>query len=299
MLRSFIWSGCLVPMLAAALLMNPVTGSLAGAVSLKEVQDRGALRHLGVPYANFITGSDDGFEVELMKAFADFLQVRYQFVQTTWQQALEDVSGKRVRMNGTEVDILGDVPVKGDILASGVTVFAWRKQIVDFGTPTFPTQVWVMTKAESGLRPIVPGQSVQEDIQRTIEQLHGKSVLGVSSTCLDPAIYGLDQQPTTVKYFQGSLNELAPAVIYEAAEATLLDVPDAIMALRKWPGKIKVLGPISPPQVMAPAFAKDSDQLRKAFDSFLRKLKEDGGYKPMISKYYPSIFQYFPEFFSP
>lgn len=299
MLRSFIWSGCLVPMLAAALLMNPVTGSLAGAVSLEEVQDRGVLRHLGVPYANFITGSDDGFEVELMKAFADFLQVRYQFVQTTWQKALEDVSGKRVRVDGTEVDILGDVPVKGDILASGVTVFAWRKQIVDFGTPTFPTQVWVMTRAESGLRPIVPGQSVQEDIQRTLEQLHGKSVLGVSSTCLDPAIYGLDQQPTAVKYFQGSLNELAPAVIYEAAEATLLDVPDAIMALRKWPGKVKVLGPISLPQVMAPAFAKDSDQLRKAFDSFLRKLKEDNGYTPMISKYYPSIFQYFPEFFSP
>ena len=29
------------------------------------------------------------------------------------------------------------------------------------------------------------------------------------------------------------------------AETTILDVPDALIALEKWPGKIKIIGPIS------------------------------------------------------
>lgn len=295
--RPLKWSGCLWQFIVAVMLVGPLVATTGEAASLKDVQDRGVLLHLGVPYANFITGSDDGLEVELMQAFADFLQVRYQFVQTTWQKALEDVSGKKVKVRGSDVEILGAVPVRGDVLASGVTVFSWRQDIVDFGTPTFPTQVWVMARAESDLRPIIPGRSIQEDIEETLVQLRNRTVLGVANTCLDPAIYGLDDRPADVRYFQGSLNELAPAVMYEAADATLLDVPDAIVALRKWPGKIKVLGPVSRPQVMAPAFAKDSDQLRKAFDRFLQALKSQGRYEPLIRKYYPSIFQYFPEFF--
>jgi ABC-type amino acid transport substrate-binding protein len=271
----------------------------ADAVSVKAIQERGVLRHLGVLYSNFITGSDDGFEIELMQGFAEFLGVRYQFVKTTWQTALEDVSGKRIRVDGNEVEMIGSSPVKGDVLASGVTVFDWRKKIVEFGEPTLPTQVWVLTRAESTLHPIQPGATVQEDIDLTKSQLQGRTVLGVANTCLDPSLYGLDDGAATVRYFEGSLNELAPAVIYEEADATLLDVPDALVALKKWPGKIKVLGPISHPQVMAPAFARDSDGPRKAFGRYLREIKDNGTYRSLINKYFPSMFQYFPEFFAP
>ena len=36
---------------------------------LAEIKKRGVLRHLGVPYANFVTGSGDGLDVEMMKLF--------------------------------------------------------------------------------------------------------------------------------------------------------------------------------------------------------------------------------------
>ena len=76
--------------------------------------------------------------------------------------------------------------------------------------------------------------------------------------------------------FAGSLNDLAPAVIQGEAELTLLDVPDALVALEKFPGKIKVIGPITEQQYMGCAFAKTSPELQKAFNRFLEKVKGMG-----------------------
>jgi ABC-type amino acid transport substrate-binding protein len=58
---------------------------------LKEVKERGVLRHLGVVYANFVTGSGDGLDVEMMKLFAERLGVGYEFVETSWSGAILDM----------------------------------------------------------------------------------------------------------------------------------------------------------------------------------------------------------------
>jgi ABC-type amino acid transport substrate-binding protein len=79
---------------------------------------------------------------------------------------------------------------------------------------------------------------------------------------------------------------------------TLLDVPDALMALEKWPGDVKVIGPISDTQVMGVGFRKSSPELRQAFNAFLRRLQRDGTYAALVRKYYPSAFRYFPDFFA-
>ena len=52
---------------------------LASGADLSEVKERGVLRHLGIPYANFVTGSGDGLDVEMVKGFAGHLGVRYAF----------------------------------------------------------------------------------------------------------------------------------------------------------------------------------------------------------------------------
>jgi hypothetical protein len=46
-----------------------------------------------------------------------------------------------------------------------------------------------------------------------------------------------------------------PALIAGESESTLLDVPDAPIALQKWTGQVKIIGPISEVQMMACAFA--------------------------------------------
>jgi ABC-type amino acid transport substrate-binding protein len=95
-----------------------------------------------------------------------------------------------------------------------------------------------------------------------------------------------------------NLNEMAPALLNGEAEFTLLDVPDVLLDLQKWAGRIKVIGPISGEQDMAAAFRKTSPALRDAFDDYLRKARADGSYDRLVRKYYPGIYRYFPEWFA-
>lgn len=273
---------------------------LAGAVwgaDLSEIRKSGVLRHLGVPYANFVTGSGDGMDVELARLFADSLGVKYAYVKTSWGAVIQDLAGKRVKARGDEIEILGDAPVKGDLIANGFTVLSWRQKIVNYSTPTFPTQVWLMARADSPMKPIAPSGNIERDIASVKAQLKDASVFGVVNTCLDPALYQIAEAGAVIKLFRGNLNEIAPAVINGDADAALLDVPDVLIALEKWPGKVKVIGPVSPMQDMAFAFAKDSPELLKAFNRFLKKCKKDGTYLRLVKKYYPAVFRYYPDFF--
>jgi ABC-type amino acid transport substrate-binding protein len=271
-------------------------GSASGA-DLSEIKQRGVLRHLGVPYANFVTGSGDGMDVELVKRFAEHLGVKYEYVKCGWENVIGDLTGKKVKPEGSDVTILGEVPVKGDLIANGLTKIPWRQKVVDYSTPTFPTQVWLIARADSTIKPIKPIGDIDRDIVQVKTLLKNRCVLGKAKTCLDPSLYRLKETGAKVKLFSGNLNELAPAVIKGEAEATILDVPDALIALEKWPGQLKVIGPISSHQVMGVAFAKTSSGLREAFNRFFEKCKADGTFQHLVKKYYPGVFMYYPAFF--
>ncbi len=112
----------------------------------------------------------------------------------------------------------------------------------------------------------------------------------MEATCLDPALYGLKNKGLDLRYYTRStnLNEMVPAILNDDAQMTLLDVPDALIALEKWPGQIKVIGPVSEDQQMGVGFRKDSPELRKSFNSFFQTLKQDGTYVRLLKKYHPT-----------
>lgn len=270
---------------------------MADAQDLPDIKAKGMLRHLGVPYANFVSGAGDGLDVELMQMFARHIGVRYQYVKTDWLTLITDLTGIEYKLIQNEVKILGRATVKGDVIANGLTQLDWRRQLIEFSTPTFPTQVWLVARADSPMQPINPSDDVQRDIAQVKQLLDRRAVLGVAGTCTDPNLYDLDAVGATSRLFQGTLNELAPAIINGAADATILDVPDALVALEKWPGRIKVIGPVSPVQQMCLGFAKSAPLLRAAFNNFFEMCKADGIYRQLVKKYYPSAFLYFPKFF--
>lgn len=271
--------------------------SHAAAVDLQDIKARGVLRHLGIPYAHFVSGDGDGMDVELMRNFAGYLGVRYQYVETDWDTVIADLTGNKVKAVGDSVEILGESPMRGDLVANGFTILPWRKKVVDFSRPTFPSQIWLVARADSSLKPIKPTNRITRDIEQTRALLKNRKVLALKKTCLDPDLYNLSETGANVTCFTGKLNELAPAVIKGEAEATILDVPDALIALEKWPGKLKIIGPISPRQEMAVAFPKESVHLREAFNRFLLQSQKDGTYERIVRKYYPTAFAFFPEFF--
>ena len=282
------------------------------AVDLPEIRARGELRHLGIRYANFVTGSGDGFDVELVRGFAEHLGVRYTLVYSDFYAVMRDLLGKEVvRENGT-VRLEGDYPVRGDMIAAGFTVLPWREQVLLFSAPTFPSQVLLVARTDSKLSPIKARAAsggdevadavadVRADIEATKALIGNRSLLVMEGTCLDPSNYGLSGKGFDLRAYTRSSNpnEMVPALLEHDAELTLLDVADVILDLRKWAGRIKVLGPVSEQQLLGAAFSTESPQLRAAFDDYLRELKRDGRYDALVDQYYPGIRRYFPAFFA-
>ena len=282
-------------LLAVLFLVVFAVSALAG--DLQEIKQRGVLRHLGIPYANFVSGSGDGMDVELMQRFAASIGVKYEYVMTDWGTVVEDLIGKKVEVKGTEVLFRDEVPVKRDLIANGFTILPWREKVVTFSNNTFPSQVWLLARADSKIAPIKPSKDIQQDITNTKALMKGVSVLTLEKTCLDPALYKLAETGANIVAMTGNLNEMAPALLNKVGELTILDVPDALVALEKWPGKFKIIGQVSDKQFMAVGFPKESNQLREAFNTFLDKSRKDGSYMKIVKKYYPSVPRYFPEFF--
>lgn len=284
---------------AAGLLAALGIASAALAADLPEIRARGELRHIGVPYANFVTGSGDGFDVELVQGFARRLGVRYRLVQSDFYSVLRDLLGRDVTPVGDAVRVDGSHPVRGDMIATGFTRLRWREQVVLFSEPTFPSQVMLIARADSPIRPVAESGSLAEDIARTKASIGRASLLVMERTCLDPASYRLTGQGIELRRYTRStnINEMVPALLNREADLSLLDVPDLMLDLRKWSGQFKVIGPISDEQVLAAAFPKDAVQLRDAFNAYLRDVRADGTYERLVRKYYPGADRWFPAFF--
>ncbi len=270
------------------------------AADLQEIKVKGELRHLGIRYANFVTGSGDGFDVEVVQGFAKHIGVKYTLVYTDFYNVIRDLLGKDVVRKGTEVTLEGDHPVKGDIIATGFTVLPWREAVLLYSKPTFPSQVLLLARADSSFTPIKGSKDLAQDIVETKAMIGKNSLLVMERTCLDPNNYGLKGTGIDLRAYtkNTNLNEMVPALINKEAELTLLDVPDVILDLKKWAGQVKVIGPVSQHQELAAAFPKDAPELRNAFNEYLEKIKADGSYDKLVDKYYPGIRRYFPEFFA-
>jgi hypothetical protein len=288
-----------------------VLGAVSGAVAclfvasswaadLAEIKKRGEIRHIGIRYANFVTGAGDGLDVELMQGFAKRIGVSYKLVYSDFYSVIRDLLGKDVLRKNGEVTLTGDYPIKGDVISTGFTVLPWREAVLLYSDPTLPSQVLLVAPAESNLQPIEGSADLAADIAKTRKAIGSRSVLVMERTCLDPANYGLVNVGIDLKAYNKSanLNEMVPAMLNEEAELTLLDAPDAILDLRKWAGRIKVLGPISGRQMLATAFPKDAPALRDEFNAYLNDIKASGVYDRLVDKYYPGIRRFFPEFFA-
>ena len=270
----------------------------AFADDLQDIRARGVLRHLGVPYANFVTGSGDGMDVEIVQLFARHLGVRYEFVPSTWGDVIGDLTGKEVRFKPTYREV-GTRPVRGDIIANGLTILPLRQKLIDFSEPTFPSAVWLLSRPDSAARPITPSGDREQDIKTTKATLKLGTTLVMDNSCLDPTLYDLEGKGYKLKRFTGStnLNDIVPALLKHESDMTLLDVPDVMVAMERWSGQVMVIGPISEEQRMAAAFRKDSPELRAAFNSFLTQIKQDGSYMKLVKKYFRAAPRYLPEFF--
>src|SRR6202790_572568 len=142
-----------------------VLGSLSGAMAflfvtsswaadLAEIKQRGEIRHIGIRYANFVTGAGDGLDVELMRGFAKRIGVSYKLVYSDFYSVIRDLLGKDVVRTDCEVTLIGDYRVKGDVISTGFTMLRWREAILLYSDPVLPSQVLLVAPAGCELQPI-------------------------------------------------------------------------------------------------------------------------------------------------
>ncbi len=289
-------------LLALVILLVPS----AGAQDLEQVKQAGVLRHLGVPYAHFVASYDtpegkraEGFDVELMQGFARYIGVDYQYIPTTWRTAFGQLTGVGTWLEKGELIMGPPQPIEGDVIANGVTILPWREQLVAFSRPYFPSAVWLVARSDSSMSPIEPSGDRSHDIALVKQAMADRTVLAMKYSCLDPDLYQLHRTQARLVFpkQERQLNEMVPAIMNRDAESTLLDVADTLIALEKWPGEIKVIGPVSELQQMGVAFRKESPALREAFDRYLDKILADGTYQALAEKHFPTVYYFFPEFF--
>lgn len=270
--------------------------STSHSISLTEIRARGELHHLGVPYARFANNDADGLDCALIRRFAAYLGVKYKFIPTNWKDAIPDLIGMRPTPSGIDQPV---TTIRGDILASGLSIIPERKKYVLFSKPTFTAQVWLLAKPEANIKPIQPTGNVKKDIDMTLARTAGKTVYGIKDICLDVSLF-----PKLLKTASAAVNiplqTLPQPISFLKSRYTifLMESPDALMALGLWPYSFKIIGPIAKQQNMGVAFAPDSLELRNEFNRFYNALWKSGEYQKLVTNYYPNSFYYFKNFFT-
>lgn len=266
---------------------------------LADVLARGELRHIAVPYGNFVTGTGEGLDVELVRGFAMHLGVRYSLVMSTFRTATRDLIGADLRPSPAGTLRVGSYPVRGDLLAAGFTRLPWREEAMRFSSPTFPSQVFLVAPVGNRARPITPSSSPTEDVARTRALIGQQTVLVMKGTLLDPASLGLDPAQVRLHFHggDGNFNELIPAMLKGDADLALVDLPNALFEQPRWGAQMKILGPLTLPLELAVAFPKHSPQLHAAFDEYLAELRADGRFERLVHKYYPTARRQYPGYF--
>ena len=274
---------------------------------LQEVKAAGVLRHIGVPYANFVTISpadgkwnEGGLDVDIIRGFAVYLGVKYQFVKGRGDNVYGLLTGQNAEYINHEIVFGKQQKIQGDLFAGGATILNWRKNIVDFSDDYFPAGIWLFARSDSTLQPIIPSGSILDDIKLVKEQLNNREVLGKEYSSLDPDLYNLKATGAQISHSRGNqkLNKIILSIIKNSAETTLVDVVDGLAALNTYSGAIKAIGPISKEQRMAAVFPKSSPKLRLAFNTYLKEIRSDGTFNKIVKKYYPEIFNFYPVYFT-
>ncbi len=159
------------------------------------------------------------------------------------EQRIGKLTGQQVEYKDTQLVVGEKMAVEGDLIANGVTILDWRKNVIDFSDDYFPSAVWLIARTDSTLTPITPTGSVEQDINKVKALINGREVLAMEHSCLDPNLYNLYDTGAKVILPDGQrrLNEMVPAIMKNDAESTLLDVADTLIALEKWQVRSKSL----------------------------------------------------------
>ncbi len=208
-----------------------------------------------IPYAPFEFGrapNYEGFDIDLVTEIAERLKLEAEFVKTPFDTIFRNLAQG-----------------KFDLVASASTITEERKRTVDFSAPYFAADQSLMVKKGSSIA--------------TVADLKGQ-VIGaqLGTTGADYAKDKIDSKSLrTYDVIDDAFNALQTGQI----AAVINDCPVSKYAERSKPD-LTVVRRIQTGESYGLAFAKGSGALRSAVNGALARIKADGTYTRLFSKWF-------------
>ncbi len=199
-----------------------------------------------------------GFEYQLAKEFADFLNVKLTVITPGWNQMFDSL-------------LRGD----GDLIASSLTKTARRKARVAFSDEYMPVQQMVV------VRNGYPGITKLSDLE-------GKTVHVRKNTSYHERLVELKKSGMNI---QLALHENTPTEELlrqvQSDEITITIADSNVFRLnRRYYPDIRIAFPISEPQSLCWAVKKNDTRLIKKINKFLDTIKDNDTFAQIYNKYY-------------
>jgi len=202
-----------------------------------------------------------GFEYELAKAFADYLDVKLEVITPDWDEMLKALDKD-----------------KGDLVAASMTSTPDREEIVDFSDEYLSVQQDIIV--HKGNHKI-----------KGIEDLSGKNVHVREGTSYHERLLELKKDGLNVEIIlheNVSTEELIRQVAEKEIEITVADSNIALLNRRYYPA-IRIAFPIEEQQSLGWAVRKGNSKLLAKIDKFFDTIEEDGTFGKIYEKYYANV----------
>ncbi|MEV1328073.1 ABC transporter substrate-binding protein [Micromonospora costi] len=207
-------------------------------------------------------GQFTGFDNDLLRAVADKVGLKVEFVGTDFSALLSQVNNR-----------------KFDVGSSSITITEARKKTVDFGNGYDFGYFGLDVPAGSPIR--------------SFDELAGKRVVVVQGTVQDDYASGKGLDPVRVPDYNGAINQLKAGT----ADAWIAPAEIGEKSAADSGGKIAVAAKLLSPAPTAYAVAKGNDALREALNKGLDEVIADGTWSRLQAQYYPG--RPIPEDFKP
>ncbi len=208
-----------------------------------------------VPYPPFEQGRApdyDGFDIDLINAIAEKLELEVQIKDTPFDTIFRDLSQG-----------------KFDTVISGSTITDERERAVDFSDPYFLAEQSILVQEDSDIR--------------TIEDLAGQTV-GVQKGTTGEIYVKENADPGSLRSY-GELDDAFNALVAGQVDAVVFDLPGTQEAARTLEG-LEVRQSIDTGEEFGIAFQEGADPLREAVNEALAEIKDDGTFARLYREWF-------------
>lgn len=205
-----------------------------------------------------------GFDVDMITAYAKFIDVKLQLLDTKW--------------DGIVPSLLSG---KCDLIASSMAKNQEREKVVAFSDPYYQNQLLL------AVRNTAQNSKRFQGLEDFNHEEFSVAVKTGSSSDLFLNHSGALKKAKILKFDADS--DIVSAVLTGKSDAFIYDTPYVKMAALSHPGKLYIVPQGFNGDEFGVAFKKTDSDLRESFNQFLRQWKEGGAYEKASQYYFDTM----------